>query len=91
MIQYFNLKGLSSTDIKAELDSTLEQSAPSFATIKYWVAVSKRSRTIFKSPEIGKKIHKLVLNDLRLKGRELADMVGISKSALRRILTENLE
>ena len=37
VIQYFNLKGLSATNIRAELDSTLEESAPSFTTIKYYV------------------------------------------------------
>ena len=38
-----------------------------------------------------KKIHKMVLDDRRLKVRELADMVGISKSAVHWILTENLD
>ena len=38
-----------------------------------------------------KKIHKMVLDERRLKVRELADMVGISKSAVHRILTENLD
>ncbi|XP_017776550.1 PREDICTED: histone-lysine N-methyltransferase SETMAR-like [Nicrophorus vespilloides] len=35
-----------------------------------------------------KKIHKIELNNGRLKVRELADMVGISKSAIHRLLTE---
>ncbi|CAK9820465.1 Histone-lysine N-methyltransferase SETMAR [Anthophora plagiata] len=38
-----------------------------------------------------KKIHKMVLDDRRLKVCELADMIGISKSAVHRILTENLD
>ena len=38
-----------------------------------------------------KKIHKMVLGKRRLKVRELADMVGISKSAVHHILTENLD
>ncbi|GFU73069.1 hypothetical protein TNCV_4310031 [Trichonephila clavipes] len=38
VIQYFHLKGLSQTNIKAELDSTQGESAPSFTTVKYWVA-----------------------------------------------------
>ena len=33
--------------------------------------------------------HKTVLDDRRLKERELADMVGISKNAIHYILTEN--
>ena len=40
--------------------------------------------------EMVKKIHTMVLEYRRLKLRELADMVGISKSAVHRILTENL-
>ena len=40
--------------------------------------------------EMVKKIHKMVLDVPWLKVRELADMVGISKSAEYRILTENL-
>jgi len=102
VIQYFHLKGLTPTNIKAELDSTLGESAPSFTTIKYWVAEFKRGRTSCQdehrsgrpieviTPEIVKKIHKMVLDDRRLKVRELADIVGISKSAVHRILTENL-
>ena len=38
-----------------------------------------------------KKIHKMVLDDRRLKVRELADIVGISKNVVRSILTDNLE
>ncbi|EFN80351.1 hypothetical protein EAI_14696, partial [Harpegnathos saltator] len=44
------------------------------------------------TPEMVKKIHKMVLDDRRLKVRELADVVlGISKNAIHRILTENLD
>ncbi|KYN38942.1 Histone-lysine N-methyltransferase SETMAR [Trachymyrmex septentrionalis] len=104
VIQYFHLKGLSPTNIKAELDSTLlKESAPSFTTVKYWVAEFKRGRTSCEDehrsgrpsevaiPEMVKKIHKMVLGDRRLKVRELADMVNISKNAVHRILAENLE
>ena len=103
VVQYFYLKGLSPTNIKAEMDSTLGESAPSFTTVKYWVAEFKRGRTSCQdehrsgrpnevtTSEMVKKIHKAVLDDRRLKVRELADMVGISKSAVHRILTENLD
>ena len=37
--------------------------------------------------KVVKKIHKMVLDDRRLKVRELADMVGISKRPVHRILT----
>jgi hypothetical protein len=45
VIQYFHLKGLSPTNIKAELDSAVGESAPSFTTVKYWLAEFKRGRT----------------------------------------------
>ncbi|XP_017479387.1 PREDICTED: histone-lysine N-methyltransferase SETMAR-like [Rhagoletis zephyria] len=38
-----------------------------------------------------KKIHKAVMDDCRLKVRELADIVGISKSTVHRVLAEDLE
>ncbi|XP_023237730.1 histone-lysine N-methyltransferase SETMAR-like [Centruroides sculpturatus] len=103
VIQYFHLKGFSPTNIKAELDSTLGESAPSFTTIKYWVAELKQGRTSCEDehrscrpsevtmPEMVEKIHKMVLDETQIKVRELADMVGISKSAVHRILTENLD
>ena len=41
--------------------------------------------------EMVKKIHKMVLDDRRLKVSEIADMVEISRSGIHRILTENLD
>ena len=102
VIQYFHLKGLSPSNIKAKLGFTLGESASSFTTIKYWVAEFKRGRTSCKdvhrssrpnevtTTEMVKKIDKMVLDERRLKVRELADMVSFSKSAVHHILTENL-
>ena len=81
VMQYFHLKGLSPTNIRAELDSTLGEFAPSFTTIKYWVAEFERDRTDCQdehpsgrtnevtTTEIVKKIHKIVLDDRQLKVR----------------------
>ena len=103
VIQYFHLKGLSPTNIKSELDSSLGESAHSFTIIIYWVAEFKEGRTICQDEhhsgrpnevtmtEMVKKIHKMVLDDRRLKLRELAGMVCILKSAVHRILTGNLD
>ena len=44
-----------------------------------------------RTSEMVKKIHNMVLDDYRLKVRELSNMVGISKSVVHRILTENLD
>ncbi|GFS49076.1 mariner transposase [Trichonephila clavipes] len=71
VIQYFYLKDLIATNIKAKLDSTLGESTPSFTTVKYWVAEFKRSHTSCQdmhrsdrpievtTPEMVKKIHKV--------------------------------
>ncbi|GFT70400.1 hypothetical protein TNCV_2658351 [Trichonephila clavipes] len=39
------LEGLSSTNIKAELDSTLGESAPSFTTVQYWDSTALLTET----------------------------------------------
>ena len=85
------MKGLSLTNIKVELDSSLGKSALSFTTVKHWMAEVKRGRASCQdehrscrsnevtTPEMVKKNHKMVLDDRQLKVRELADMVAISK------------
>ncbi|KYQ51718.1 hypothetical protein ALC60_09165 [Trachymyrmex zeteki] len=45
IIKFLHLKGNTSTQIKAELDAVYGDSAPSFATVKRWVAEFKRGRT----------------------------------------------
>ena len=79
------------------------KSAPSFTTVKHWVAEIKRGRTSCQderrsgrpnyvtTPKMVKKINKMVLDERRLKMRQLADMVSISKSVVHQILTENLD
>ena len=47
VIQYFYLKGLGPTNIKAELDSSLGESTISFTTRMYWVARFKQGRASF--------------------------------------------
>ena len=101
MIQYFYLTALSPTNKKTELDSTLGESAPSFTIIKYWVAEFKRGRTSCQGEyrsgrpnevttrEMVKQYGKKVLDDRPLKVLELADMIGILKRAVHRILTKS--
>ncbi|GFV38897.1 mariner transposase [Trichonephila clavipes] len=101
--QHFYLKHLGPTNIKAELDSTLDESAFSITAVKYWIAEFKRGRTSCQdehrndlpnevtTPEMVKKIHKAVLDDRRLKVCVLEDIVGNSKMAVYCILSENLD
>ncbi|CAG9788975.1 unnamed protein product [Diatraea saccharalis] len=80
----------------------LGENAPSYATIKNWVAEFKRGRTSTQdehrpgrpksatTSEIVIKIHDAVLADRRLKPSEIADIVGISKQRAYYILTQEL-
>ena len=91
LIQYIHLKGLSPTNIKAELDFTLAEPVLLFTIIKYWVAEFKQNRTNCQDKhrsgqpnkvtmtETVKKIHKMVLDKRRLKVHKRATIVGISK------------
>ncbi|GFS52661.1 mariner transposase [Trichonephila clavipes] len=99
-IQYFYLKDLSPTNIKAELDSILGESVPSFITVKYWVTEFKRGYMSCQDEHCSGrpnevttperiKYHKVVLDVHRLKKREVEDIVGISKSEVHRILSGN--
>lgn len=102
VIQYFYLKGVSPTNIKDKLNSTLDESASSFSTVKYWVAEFQQGCTSLQNedrsgrpnevttPETVKKIQQAVLGDHRLKVRGIADVVGVSKSAIHRILSKHL-
>ncbi|EFA13432.2 Histone-lysine N-methyltransferase SETMAR-like Protein [Tribolium castaneum] len=103
VIKYFFIKGLSSKDIKSELDNTLGDSSPSYTTIKTWVADFKRGRKSTEDAprsgrpktatckEIVEKVHKIVLNDRRSKLVEIAEAVGISTERVHYILTEVLD
>ncbi|KAH0816471.1 hypothetical protein GEV33_006320 [Tenebrio molitor] len=103
VIKYFVLKGLTPTDIKNELDSTLKETAPSFSTVKKWAAEFKRGRTSIEddertgrpktatTDEIVAKINNAVLNDRRLKVREIAEAVKISIDRVHHILHEILD
>lgn len=102
VIKYFILKGLTPTEIKNEMDSTLDESAPSFSTIKKWAAEFKRGRTSIEdderlgrpctatTDEIIEKIHNAVLDDRRIKVHELADIAKISDERVRNILHDHL-
>ena len=100
VIQYFHLKGLSPTNIKAELNSTLGESAPSLTLIKCCAAKFKRGRTTYQ-------VNIVMINQMRWPRQKWLrkftkwywmtvdwnvvgwKMVGISKNAVHRILTEN--
>ena len=78
-------------------------SSLSFSTIKKWVAEFKRGHTSLEddphegrpksatTPEIIEQVHNMVLDDLQIKVREIAETIGISKERVGCILHEELD
>jgi len=93
VIRFLFLEGKSRSEIKERLDAVYGDSSPSMATVKNWFNEFQRGRTsVFDEPRPGApktattednvtKILDLVLADPRLKVREIAETVGISKTA----------
>lgn len=90
VIQSFFLEGKTATEIHDQIFPTLRDSCPSYETIRLWVNEFKRGRTSIEdaahsgapktavTTEIIDKIHDMVLDDRRLKVRELVEATGIS-------------
>lgn len=103
VIKHFYLKGFTPKEIKAELDAVHGVSAPAFATVYNWVNEFKRGRKSTKdehrsgrpievsTPETIDKIHDMVLNDRRIKLREIVEVTGVSKGTVISILHEKLD
>lgn len=102
VIKYFVKKGLSATDIHADMKNTLGEAAPSFSTVAKWTSEFKRGRQSVEddhrsgrpktatTPQMIQKVHNIVMEDRRLKLREIAETVGISKEGVGNILHEEL-
>ena len=103
VIQYLHKKGLTPKDIHNDMVATLGKDAPSYATVKRWVAEFKCGRqsleddpppgrpvTVAK-PEMVSKVHDIVMTDRRVTERYIASTVGISQERVHSILTEDLE
>ena len=103
VIKYLFLKGNTPTQIKDELDSVYRDSAPSFTTVKFWAAEFKRGRTslgddersgrpkIATTDENIAKVHQMVLDDRRIKVREIVEVMNMSKERVCYILHQHLD
>ena len=103
VIRFLFLEGKSRSEIKERLDAVYGDSSPSMATAKNWFNKFQRGRpSVFEEPRPGApktattednvtKIHDFVLADRRLKVREIAETVGISKDHVGHILQEILD
>ncbi|XP_055615357.1 uncharacterized protein LOC129761649 [Toxorhynchites rutilus septentrionalis] len=92
----------SRSEIKERLDAVYGDSSPSMATVKNWFNEFQRGRTsVFDEPRPSApktattecnvtKFHDLILADRRLKVREIAETVGISKDRVGHTLHEIL-
>ena len=102
VIRFLFLEGKSRSEIEERLDAVYGESSPSMATIKNWFNEFQRGRTsVFDETRAGApktvttennvtKIHALILTDCRLKVREIAATVSISKNRVGYILHEIL-
>ena len=102
VIKYLFLKGNTPTQIKDELNSVYGDSAPSFTTVKFWAAEFKRGRKSLGDDERSgrpktattdeniAKVHQMVLDDRRIKVREIAEVMNMSKERVCHILNQHL-
>ena len=87
---FFFLQGNAPKEIHAILTETLEENAPSHATVKNWVVQFKRGdfstcdaplpgrpKTVT-TPEIIDQIHELIWDDRRISAKSIAEQLGIS-------------
>lgn len=102
VILYLFKKNLSPAAIKADMDQVLEETAPSYETVKYWHRQFKCGRTSTSSEASPGRPQELnmehldalaeeqVRADARISQRHLAGILGVSKTTIQGILTQNL-
>ena len=80
--KYLFLKRNTPTQIKDELDSIYGDSAPLFTAVKFWAAEFKPGRKNLGDDATTEdniaEIHQMVLDDRRIKVREIAEVMNIS-------------
>jgi len=102
VIKFFVKEGLTPNEIHSKFTKVYGDSSPSFSTIKKWAAEFKRGRTSLEddpregrpnsatTPEIIEQVHDMLLDDRRMKMREIAETIGISKECVGYILHKEL-
>jgi transposase len=101
--KFFVKEGFMPNEIHSKFRNVYTHSSPSFSTIKKWAAMFKCGRTSLKddpcegrpksatTPEIIEQVHDMVMDDRRMKVREIAETIGISKERVGYILHEELD
>jgi len=103
VIKFFFLQGKAPKEIRAILTETLGEYAPSYATVKNWVAHFKRGdfstcdaprpgrpKTVT-TPEIIHQIHELIVEDHRISAKSIAEHLGISRERVGSTIHEDLD
>jgi transposase len=98
VIKFFVKESLTPNEIHSKFIKVYGDSSPSFSTFKKWAAKFKHGRTSLEDdpceerpksatpPEIIEQVHNMVLDDQRMKQREIAETIGISKKHVGHIL-----
>jgi len=97
--KFFFLQGKAPKEIHAILMETLGGHAPSYATVKNWVAQFKRGDfSTFDAPRPGRpkteiidQIHELILEDCRISAKSTTEQLGISRERVRPVIHEDLD
>jgi len=103
VIKFFFLQGKAPKEIHGILTETLGEHAPSYATVKNWVAQFKhgnfstcdaprpgRPKTVT-TPEVIDQIRDLILEDRRISAKSIAEKLGISRERVESIIHEDLD
>jgi transposase len=102
VIKFLTKEGHSPTVIKQRLDGVYGESAPSYSTVKEWATLFKlEQETLEDDPRSGRPeeaitpdtialVEAQVLSDRRLKTKEIAARLDLSKTTIIRILHEHL-
>jgi hypothetical protein len=103
VIKFFVKESLMPNEIHSKFIKVYGDPSPLFSTIKKWAAEFKRGHTSFEddpreghpksatTPEIIAQVHDMVLDDQRMKVREISETIGISKECAGYILYEELD
>ena len=103
VVKFYVKEGLTLNEIHSKFITFYGDSSPSFSTIKKWAAEFKHGHTsIEDDPRVGRpnsattseiieQVHDVVLDDWRMKLREIAETIGISKERVRYTLHEELD
>jgi len=103
VIKFFSAARQGAKKLHAILTETLGEHAPSYSTVKNWVAQSKsgdfstcdsprhvRHKTVT-IPEIIDHIYELIMEDRRISAKSIAEQLGISRKRVGSIIYEDLD